>query len=255
MVRSTALCEPVDDSMYVSMSHSVGDHCAHSRPARSKSAPHQRPPVHGSSTQHMHRYDGLITIPQKRHAEHVVVPDSPRGGDSFTLDSTHFHGFLPRRGKPFSGGAPTGVDKAIYGGSLIDRPTSPKVFDGAVGMRTRPDSLIAAEAGDSPTRLNSIETVGRSIWQEPATYSNTSGQHVRELLHGRRARHESPRLRQAREAEFDLAAGASSVHVRSCPARPSSAEALAKPAMVAWPPACPQQTPSGAARPPNPRQV
>jgi hypothetical protein len=66
--RASRLCVPSDDSMYKPMSHNVGDH--YSKP-RAASAPPERP--HGSGTLHLHRFEGLITLPQKRHKKRQKI--------------------------------------------------------------------------------------------------------------------------------------------------------------------------------------
>ena len=185
--RASRLCEPSDDSMYKPMSHNVGDH--YSKP-RAASAPPERP--HGSGTLHLHRFEGLITLPQKRHKENVVDARAHRiGGESELLDASNYDGYLPRRAKHAGMlGAPTGADSAIGATRVVDRDISPEVFEGALGQETRPDSLVAAEAGDSPSHRYSVVKAGQSrrqaIWQEPGSYVMRSGQHVRELMHGQK---------------------------------------------------------------------
>jgi len=186
--RASRLCEPSDDSMYKPMSHNVGDH--YSKP-RAASAPPERP--HGSGTLHLHRFEGLITLPQKRHKENVVDARVHRiGGESELLDASNYDGYLPRRAKHAGMlGAPTGADSAIGATRVVDRDISPEVFEGALGQETRPKSLVAAEAGDSPSHRYSVVKAGQSrrqaIWQEPGSYVMRSGQHVRELMHGQKA--------------------------------------------------------------------
>eukprot|EP00900_Chrysochromulina_parva_P028078 jgi/Chrpa1/9904/Chrysochromulina_OHIO_Genome00002774-RA len=157
--RASRLCEPSDDSMYKPMSHNVGDH--YSKP-RAASAPPERP--HGSGTLHLHRFEGLITLPQKRHKENVVDARVHRiGGESELLDASNYDGYLPRRAKHAGMlGAPTGADSAIGATRVVDRDISPEVFEGALGQETRPKSLVAAEAGDSPSHRYSVVKAGAS---------------------------------------------------------------------------------------------